>query len=173
MNDNDLPKCPFCKPEQHHLLISDTWVSCLQHTGVIDIETWRSRPIEDKLNARIEELEDAMRRIKFGANETLYPNVCCEEMKISLEEIFSISCGVFNERAPEQIAHDFDDLFDQIHEPETDEEIKEFLEEAGYDVDELKATGTKLINKLISGLKSKTDAEAPADAETSTSDFSD
>ena len=48
------------------------------------------------------------------------------------------------------IASEFDRLFNEIPEPDTDEKIKAFLEEAGYDVEKLKADGAMFINDLIS-----------------------
>lgn len=47
------------------------------------------------------------------------------------------------------IASEFDRLFDEVPEPVTDEEIKIFLEEAGYDVEKLKADGAAFVNDLI------------------------
>lgn len=47
------------------------------------------------------------------------------------------------------IASEFDHLFDEVPEPVTNEEIKIFLEEAGYDVEKLKADGEAFVNDLI------------------------
>jgi len=125
-----------------------------------------TRPIEDQLNARIEELESALNKIfaAFNGNRSQEAQWL---LSVASEALKS------EERTLQQIAQDFDDLFDQIPEPETDDEIKADLEDAGYDVDELKENGMKFVNDLISELKNKTDAEAPANAETSTSDLSD
>ena len=42
----------------------------------------------------------------------------------------------------------FNHLFDEIPEPSTQEEIKEYLLEAGYNIDELKADGEAFIKKI-------------------------
>jgi hypothetical protein len=48
-----------------------------------------------------------------------------------------------------EIANEFDRLFDEIPEPETDEEIRTFLVEAGYDLEILKAQGVEFVNNLL------------------------
>lgn len=47
------------------------------------------------------------------------------------------------------IASEFDRLFDEIPEPDSNEEVKAFLEEAGYDVERLKTEGVAFVNDLI------------------------
>lgn len=54
-----------------------------------------------------------------------------------------------SKRTDLDIASEFDRLFDEVPEPVTDEEIKAFLEEAGYDVEKLKADGAAFVNDLI------------------------
>jgi hypothetical protein len=54
-----------------------------------------------------------------------------------------------SKRTDLDIASEFDRLFDEVPEPVTDEEIKTFLEEAGYDVEKLKADGAAFVNNLI------------------------
>lgn len=54
-----------------------------------------------------------------------------------------------SKRTDLDIASEFDRLFDEVPEPVTDEEIKAFLEEAGYDVEKLKADGASFVNDLI------------------------
>lgn len=54
-----------------------------------------------------------------------------------------------SKRTDLDIASEFDRLFDEIPEPDTDEEVKAFLEGAGYDVDKLKADGVAFVNDLI------------------------
>ncbi|NMC61630.1 MAG: hypothetical protein GYA55_00530 [SAR324 cluster bacterium] len=48
------------------------------------------------------------------------------------------------------IASDFDRLFDQIPEPDSQEDVKAFLEENGYDIAKLKVDGLAFIDNLIS-----------------------
>ncbi len=50
-----------------------------------------------------------------------------------------------------EIAKDFDQLFDEIPEPETNEEITAYLIEAGYDPEVLKAQGAEFVANLIAG----------------------
>lgn len=65
MSDNDLPKCPFCAGDVHLIDSDDPEVHDVECDGCayifydvsINNGWWRSRPIEDKLKARIEELE--------------------------------------------------------------------------------------------------------------------
>lgn len=47
------------------------------------------------------------------------------------------------------IASDFDALFNQIPEPTSEQEISDYLVEAGYDVDKLKANGKSFVDNLI------------------------
>jgi hypothetical protein len=47
------------------------------------------------------------------------------------------------------IASDFDALFTDISEPASDQEISDYLMEAGYDMDKLKANGKILIDNLL------------------------
>jgi len=47
------------------------------------------------------------------------------------------------------IASEFDRLFDEIPEPNSEEEIRTFLEEANYDVEKLKTTGAIFVRDLI------------------------
>jgi len=48
-----------------------------------------------------------------------------------------------------EIASDFDSLFNEIPEPQTDEEIQAFLADAGYDIQVLKARGRDFVNDLM------------------------
>jgi len=48
-----------------------------------------------------------------------------------------------------EIANEFDRLFNEIPEPETDEEIRAFLVEAGYNFEILKSQGAELVSNLI------------------------
>lgn len=54
-----------------------------------------------------------------------------------------------SKRTDLDIASEFDHLFDEVPEPITDEEIKTFLEETGYDVEKLKVDGAAFVNDLI------------------------
>ncbi|WKZ45872.1 MAG: hypothetical protein QY302_08765 [Anaerolineales bacterium] len=54
-----------------------------------------------------------------------------------------------SKRTDLEIANEFDRLFDEIPEPETDEEIWEFLVESGYDPESLKNQGREFVNNLI------------------------
>jgi arsenate reductase-like glutaredoxin family protein len=54
-----------------------------------------------------------------------------------------------SKRTDPEITTDFDNLFDLTPEPETDEEIREFLQESGYDVEALKVRGREFVNELI------------------------
>ncbi|MBI3340157.1 MAG: hypothetical protein HY022_08505 [Chloroflexi bacterium] len=54
-----------------------------------------------------------------------------------------------SKRTDLEIANEFNRLFDEIPEPETDEEILEFLVESGYDPETLKTQGGEFINNLI------------------------
>lgn len=47
------------------------------------------------------------------------------------------------------IAGEFDHLFDEISEPETNEETDTYLVDAGYDLTTLKAKGLEFVNNLI------------------------
>lgn len=47
------------------------------------------------------------------------------------------------------IASDFDALFNQIPEPTSEQEISDYLVEAGYDVDKLKANGKSFVDNLM------------------------
>ena len=55
-----------------------------------------------------------------------------------------------SKRTDLDIASEFDRLFDEIPEPDSDEEVRVYLEEAGYDVEKLKAEGVAFVNDLIS-----------------------
>lgn len=48
-----------------------------------------------------------------------------------------------------EIASEFDRLFDEIPEPDSDEDVRIFLEEAGYNVEKLKTEGVAFVNDLI------------------------
>ncbi|MCZ7547623.1 MAG: hypothetical protein M5U11_00495 [Anaerolineales bacterium] len=54
-----------------------------------------------------------------------------------------------SKRTDLEIANEFDRLFSEIPEPETDEEIRAFLVEAGYDFEILKSQGSEFVNNLI------------------------
>jgi hypothetical protein len=54
-----------------------------------------------------------------------------------------------SKRTDLDIASEFDRLFDEIPEPDTDEEVRTFLEAAGYDVEKLKADGMAFVNNLF------------------------
>lgn len=54
-----------------------------------------------------------------------------------------------SKRTDLDIASEFNHLFDEIPEPDTDEEIKAFLAESGYDVEKLKADGAAFVKNLI------------------------
>jgi len=54
-----------------------------------------------------------------------------------------------SKRSDLDIANEFDRLFNEIPEPETDEEIREFLVESGYDPEALKAQGREFVYNLI------------------------
>jgi len=54
-----------------------------------------------------------------------------------------------SQRTDLDIANEFDRLFDDIPEPETDEEVRAYLVEAGYDPEALKAQGVEFVNNLI------------------------
>jgi hypothetical protein len=54
-----------------------------------------------------------------------------------------------SKRTDLEIASEFDHLFDEIPEPETDEEVRVFLEEAGYNVEKMRADGVAFVNDLI------------------------
>lgn len=54
-----------------------------------------------------------------------------------------------SKRSDLDIANEFDRLFNEIPEPETDEEIREFLVESGYDPEALKAQGREFVHNLI------------------------
>jgi hypothetical protein len=48
-----------------------------------------------------------------------------------------------------EVASDFDSLFNEIPEPQTDEEIQAFLADAGYDIQTLRAKGRDFVNELM------------------------
>jgi hypothetical protein len=52
-------------------------------------------------------------------------------------------------RSDVEIAKDFEQLFDEIPEPETDEEVTAYLIEAGYDPEVLKVQGSEFVANLI------------------------
>jgi hypothetical protein len=52
-------------------------------------------------------------------------------------------------RSDVEIAKDFEQLFDEIPEPETNEEVTAYLIEAGYDPEVLKAQGVEFVANLI------------------------
>ena len=52
-------------------------------------------------------------------------------------------------RTDVEIAKDFEQLFDEIPEPETNEEVSAYLIEAGFDPEVLKAQGTEFVANLI------------------------
>ena len=52
-------------------------------------------------------------------------------------------------KADLEIASDFDSLFNEILEPQTDEEIQAFLADAGYDIQVLRARGRDFVNDLM------------------------
>jgi hypothetical protein len=54
-----------------------------------------------------------------------------------------------SKRTDIDIASEFDRLFEEVPEPSTDEEVRTFLEEAGYDVEKLKNAGTRFVKDLI------------------------
>lgn len=54
-----------------------------------------------------------------------------------------------SKRTDLEIANEFDRLFNEIPEPETDEEVRALLVEAGYDFEILKTQGAELVNNLI------------------------
>jgi hypothetical protein len=56
-----------------------------------------------------------------------------------------------SKRTDLDIASEFDRLFDEIPEPGSDEEVRAYLEEVGYDVEKLKAEGVAFVNDLIAG----------------------
>lgn len=47
------------------------------------------------------------------------------------------------------IASDFDRLFNEIPEPSSQEDVRAYLEEAGYDVEKLKVEGAAFVSDLI------------------------
>ncbi len=54
-----------------------------------------------------------------------------------------------SKRTDLDIASEFDRLLDNIPEPDTDEEIRAFLVESGYDIEKLKVDGEAFVNNLI------------------------
>ncbi len=54
-----------------------------------------------------------------------------------------------SKRTDVDIASEFDRLFDEIPEPNTEEEIRAFLEEANYDIEKLKTAGAIFVRDLI------------------------
>jgi hypothetical protein len=53
------------------------------------------------------------------------------------------------QKTDEEIVREFDRLFDEVPEPDTNEEIKEILVDAGYDPKTLKIKGVEFVNNLI------------------------
>lgn len=49
------------------------------------------------------------------------------------------------------IASAFDRLFNEVPEPNTDEEVRTFLEKAGYDMEKLRSEGMSFVKSLIAG----------------------
>jgi hypothetical protein len=47
------------------------------------------------------------------------------------------------------IANEFDGLFNEIPEPDSQEDVKAYVSDAGYDVEKLKAEGVAFVNDLI------------------------
>jgi hypothetical protein len=56
-----------------------------------------------------------------------------------------------SKRTDLEIASEFDRLFDEIPEPDSQEDVIAYLLEAGYDVEKLKAEGVAFVNDLIAG----------------------
>lgn len=54
-----------------------------------------------------------------------------------------------SKRTDLDIASEFDRLFNEIPEPVSDEEVRAYLEEAGYSVEKLKAEGAAFVKDLI------------------------
>ena len=54
-----------------------------------------------------------------------------------------------SKRTDRDIAEEFDRLFDEIPEPDTDEGIEDYLIEAGYDPEILKARGAEFVKNLM------------------------
>lgn len=54
-----------------------------------------------------------------------------------------------SKRTDLDIASEFDRLFDELSEPGSDEEVRAYLEEIGYDVEKLKAEGAAFVKDLI------------------------
>lgn len=52
-------------------------------------------------------------------------------------------------RSDIDIAEEFDRIFDEIPEPESDEEIEDYLIEAGYDPETLKNQGAEFVKNLM------------------------
>lgn len=55
-----------------------------------------------------------------------------------------------SKRTDLDIAREFDRLFDEIPEPDSQEDVLTYLSEAGYDFEKLKLEGLAYINELIS-----------------------
>jgi len=53
------------------------------------------------------------------------------------------------QRGDEDIAREFDSLFDNIPEPDTTEEIEAYLLDAAYDYEALQANGLHFVNNLL------------------------
>ena len=54
-----------------------------------------------------------------------------------------------SKRTDLDIASEFDRLFDEIPEPDSQEDVREYLLESGYDVEKLKAEGVAFVNDII------------------------
>ena len=52
-------------------------------------------------------------------------------------------------KTDEEIVREFDRLFIEIPEPSTDEEIKNYLNDTGYDLEDLKTKGLEFVNNLM------------------------
>ncbi len=63
-----------------------------------------------------------------------------------------------SKRTDLDIAHEFDRLFDEIPEPDSQEDIRAYLAEAGYDFEKLKAEGLAFVDELIASNWRFTDA---------------
>ncbi len=56
-----------------------------------------------------------------------------------------------SKRTDLDISDDFDRLFNEIQEPHTDDEVRAYLLETGYDFEKLKAEGRAFVNDLMAG----------------------
>ena len=52
-------------------------------------------------------------------------------------------------KTDEDIVREFDHLFEEIPEPNTDEEIENYLIDAGYDIEDLKVKGSEFTRNLM------------------------